>query len=222
MESNINNMVYIYGLYSSLDRDNVRYIGYTSNLNKRKNEHIQESKYLKYHRHKWIQNVLKNNGIIKMSIISCIDYDKKEEEEIKIIKLLREQGANLTNGNDGGRGGINPTKEVRNKLSLSKIGNTWNVGRKPSINNLNALKIANRKFNEQDIINIYKLYNEGYSGNYISKLYKSKRQTIYSILFGNSYNDIRIKYNLQILRTNKYNNERKNQTSSTIRTTVSI
>jgi hypothetical protein len=72
----------IYALYSSSNLEEIRYIGYSCEPIIRYKKHLRESKYLKYHRHKWIQKELKENFQINLEILGC--YKQKEKYNLKI------------------------------------------------------------------------------------------------------------------------------------------
>lgn len=134
---------YIYGLYSSENPELIRYIGYTYNPDKRMKEHIKESKYMLYRKHNWIQGVLKDGFTIGMNILRCVPYNSIGVFETEVILLYKSFGADLVNGNNGGiGGGKSPSKETRRKISESKKGNTWNKGRKPYKNQFDEIKIS--------------------------------------------------------------------------------
>lgn len=118
---------YIYGLYST-NNNEIKYIGYSVEPIIRFKKHIRESKKLMYYRHKWIQSELVKGYEIKMIILKTCKEEDLGKYEIEEIKFYKKLGNKLTNGNDGGVGGINPTKEVREKLRISKLGNKYSLG----------------------------------------------------------------------------------------------
>lgn len=97
-------MYFIYALYSSLEPNNFRYIGYTKKpLKIRLREHLSESKNLVSHKHKWIQKHLKNNGEIKIELLETInDIFQAKDREIRLIEIYKELGFKLVNGTNGG------------------------------------------------------------------------------------------------------------------------
>jgi len=58
----------------------------------------------------------------------CSREENAFDLERGIIKCLKKAGVKITNFTDGGEGCSNPTAETRAKISLAKIGNTWNKG----------------------------------------------------------------------------------------------
>lgn len=227
---------YIYGLYSTSD-NLIRYIGYSHDPNARFKQHITNSKYFKYRKCKWIQSELKSNSTIKLEILRCVNSKDVFNAEIETIALYKSFGANLTNGNIGGKGGTSPNKEVREKIRLAKLGNQYGKGIVKNSENIESirkrmtgrivnvetcLKISksklgkpakNRLFNEEQIINIFKLYNEYKSPLEISELTGFNKKTIITLLYTSTYLDIKSKFNLkrEVKRENgiiKFNNLR--------------
>lgn len=215
---------YIYGLHTNVNKE-VRYIGYTQEPRIRLLKHIRESKLNLYHRHKWIQKELKLGNKIEMEIIGLYPIEYISNKEIETIKLFKSFGAKLVNGNSGGIGGTKPSLEVREKLRLSKIGNTWNIGRKRSKESIEAgrLKMKGKKrteehnrnlakalkgkiskariLNDETIINIFKSFNEKLSIVKISEKYKLTESTISNVLYTeNCYKNIKERYKLCRIR----------------------
>ncbi len=230
-------LIYIYGLSSSLDKGNIRYVGYTNNPQKRRCDHVTESRALKTHRHKWVRSVVENGGKLLISILRETTEEYKGEAETETILLFKSFGANLVNANNGGIGGKCPSEETRKKISLGKMGNTWNKGRTPS--NINILREANRRpkteqaklnmskarlgkrtkkrlIKDDMIVEMYKLYNEGKAFDEIVELLKIKRSTLSNVFYSKAYyKDVKEKYNLKLnrpkLQGDKYNNYKTKQ-----------
>lgn len=108
----------IYGLYDpTLPESVIRYVGYTSQtLDRRLVEHVCESAAkAKSHRHKWIRSLVSRGvkpAIVTLEIVTAETW--RERECFWIASLL-----NLVNGTAGGEGLINPTQEVRDRISKS-------------------------------------------------------------------------------------------------------
>lgn len=210
---------YIYGLYST-SNNIIRYVGYSHSPYVRHKNHLKESKLLKYRRHKWIQSELSKGFTINTEILRCVPLSQVSKAEIETILLYKSFGADLVNGNNGGIGGISPTKEVREKLRISKLGNKYGVGVVKSKENRDAIskrmtgrivttetrqKQSNhmlgrpsktRKFTEEQVVNIFKLYNEGKTGRELGITYNVNFKTIHTLLHTSSYSNIKLKYNL--------------------------
>lgn len=125
---NMNTKVtYIYGL---LDENNVvKYVGKSDNPKKRFNEHIIESKkYKKTHKQRWIFDQIKNNKVINIKIIECVDYNIWGDREKYWINKFGLD--NLTNYELGGKGGKPksnwlPFTESRNIVRLLLLRNVF-------------------------------------------------------------------------------------------------
>lgn len=111
----------IYGLVDP-DTLQIRYIGKAKNLVIRITNHFKESK-LKYitHKNNWIKFLLSSNKFPKIIILEKCTEESLNKCEIKWIKFYREQGANLTNGTDGGDGGRLVGNSLE-KMRKSKTG----------------------------------------------------------------------------------------------------
>jgi predicted GIY-YIG superfamily endonuclease len=122
----------IYGLVDPRTNE-LRYIGYTSTLQKRYRNHMQkkclEAKSYKNH---WIKSLLKEN--IKPEMIIIEKYETASElpqAEIDAIAYYRYIGCDLTNGNEGGDGG------QRGRIP-------WNKGKKHSEETKAKIGLANK------------------------------------------------------------------------------
>ncbi len=119
----MNNIFYIYGLYSTEDRI-IKYIGYTSDLEKRLIEHkkdVNRSK-IKTYKKNWINKCIKKGFDIDLLIIDISDNKLQvcEMERYYINNYLLNNKV-LVNGTLGGDGGI-MTEESKLKLSISSNG----------------------------------------------------------------------------------------------------
>jgi len=135
-------MALIYGLSSSCEPGNIRYVGKTTNLDKRLKRHL--SKYcLKddTYKNRWIKTELKKGHQIHISLLERVLDENWEECEIKWIKTLKKQGFNLTNGTEGGEGLMLDSREVIDKRNETK-----------KKNNLEAKKIEIKKFKIKESI----------------------------------------------------------------------
>lgn len=123
----------IYGLYSSLDADcRIRYVGYTSKaLERRVVEHLSEAKKRRCRRHKWINSVIRSGGSVLGVVLEACDAANWQERERAWIERL--SANDLVNGTAGGEGLINPTEDVRArisaKVSQALVGNQFRKGR---------------------------------------------------------------------------------------------
>lgn len=105
----------------------IRYIGKADNPKRRLQFHLSEAKNTKRKSHKlnWLRILLKNEQKPVLRIVDNeIPVDKWEWYEQQHIKLAKEIGCKLTNGTDGGEGGIGckHSDETRMKISLANKG----------------------------------------------------------------------------------------------------
>lgn len=95
-------------IYTLIDpiTNEVRYVGKTTNLSKRLNRHINESKKsTTSHKKAWIKGLLKNGLKPKLEVIDeILENDDWKFWEIYWIEQLRAWGFKLTNETEGGDG----------------------------------------------------------------------------------------------------------------------
>lgn len=120
-------------IYTLHDPDTlcVRYCGVTSkSLSTRLSVHISKAKLGdKSHRSSWIRSVLARGLSPKILLVETVDEKSWPERERFWIKHFRDaMGCDLVNSCDGGFGTLNPSMDVRMKLSSA------NTGKKHSIN----------------------------------------------------------------------------------------
>lgn len=124
----------IYGLYASVDEVGfplIRYVGYTSKtLKTRLIQHLSEArKGFQSHRCKWIRSVVSKGEFPKILLLETVNEENWSERERFWIARF---GVRLTNDTAGGDGLINPSIEVRNRISrkVSKLlkGNSRRSG----------------------------------------------------------------------------------------------
>lgn len=124
-----------YNLYLLKDPTNgdIKYIGYTKNsLSQRLEEHIYEGKRCvldgkkRYHYYKafWVRSLLLKNLIPIIELIKTeSDINKIKQSEILFIKKFKDLGYKLTNLTPGGDGNSSPSKETKDKIRMSLLGN---------------------------------------------------------------------------------------------------
>lgn len=107
--------VTVYGLASSED-GKIRYVGQTTNsLSTRLRAHKTERPNT--YKARWIRSVHRNGFSV---VCFVIDRDAEwNETEIRLIAWYRKNGARLTNATSGGEGILNPSAEVRAKISAA-------------------------------------------------------------------------------------------------------
>jgi hypothetical protein len=120
----------IYSLHD--ENGNLRNIGMTTkSLEERLKGHLKEAqKGGKNHRCCWIRSMLKRGFAPTIELITEVQEINGAKAEIAYIAYYRKKGFNLVNSTRGGDGLVNPTKEVRQRMSESHKGQiTWNKGR---------------------------------------------------------------------------------------------
>jgi hypothetical protein len=112
----------IYFLLDPLTRE-VRYVGMTVySLKDRLNGHLRYKG--KDHKSYWIKS-LKDRGLIpEIVLVKTVSIDDRADEEQKMIGIMRDLGARLTNSTKGGVGalGYKHSAEAKDRMSRSKKG----------------------------------------------------------------------------------------------------
>ena len=147
----------VYGLIDPISK-NLRYIGFTSNPQRRlANHHIPSKLQELNHKNNWIKSLIKNGQQAEMIVIQ--EYETSTElpdAEIFWYQYFKMQGAELTNDPDfiGGPTlfGKKLSEEHKNKLSLAHKGKklTDEHKQKISVSNKGKTKI----FSEEHIKNL--------------------------------------------------------------------
>lgn len=102
--------------------NNKQYVGLTEkSIIERFEQHIKLSKNGKYYLHNAIKKYGKDNFIIE-EIEKCNSIDELKQREIYWIKKLNSKTPNGYNMTDGGDGLLNPSSEIREKMSKAKKG----------------------------------------------------------------------------------------------------
>lgn len=123
----------IYGLHAG---DGViRYIGYTTLTPKQRlGRHLLPSRLVgSSHKVRWIlANGRESIKIVVIEYYTDIPLQDLKQREISCIAEARQSGADLVNGTDGGEGtmGYVMPVERRKAIGASKVGNTYNLGKK--------------------------------------------------------------------------------------------
>jgi len=83
----------------------IRYVGKTTNVKKRLNKHLNESKHsTKSHKKAWINGLLKLDLLPLIEVIDEVPMDDWQFWEMYWISQMKTWGFNLTNHTDGGEG----------------------------------------------------------------------------------------------------------------------
>lgn len=109
-------MVYIYGLYSSDDTTQIRYIGKAKNPKDRLRRHLQESN-LKHdtHKNRWIKKCIEAGHTVNVVVVDQVQEEDWEALERFWISKYTSDGFRLTNSTLGGDGIITDGNEVIQK-----------------------------------------------------------------------------------------------------------
>lgn len=149
--------VFIYSLHDP-ETGHLRYVGKAKDLQKRLKGHLQASEVC--HR----TNLLKSWKTRGLKPLQFVVAEVPELEwpkwEIFYIARAKELGFDLVNGNAGGKGGQSPSKDTRDKIRASKLGEkNPNFGKKLSPDSIAkrsaAVRGIKRKpFSEAHIANL--------------------------------------------------------------------
>lgn len=171
-------ITYIYILVDPLT-DEIRYVGKTNNLAKRRTYHfsITVQSKLRCHVSRWLTKIL-NQGLRPL----MIEIDKVEGDwewcEKYWIEQFKIWGCNLTNHSIGGGGttGWQPSEEFRKKQSILKMGrkvpqNVINdfIHRIKGNSFTKGEKNRNAKITEIDVVKICEMLNKGVKSVIIAK-----------------------------------------------------
>lgn len=101
----------------------VRYIGKADAPEKRLQRHLRyNSIKTETHLGRWLRSLVSKGKIPALIVLAEVPRDSWQEEEIRYIRSARILGLNLTNGTDGGEGGLNPTPETVRHMHESHLG----------------------------------------------------------------------------------------------------
>ena len=143
-------MFFIYYLTSELDDYNPRYIGYTTNIEKRLKEHIKGRNSEKSHKSNWIKSIY-NKGIKptihQIELVNTIE--EALDKEIFYISEYKEK-YNLTNSTSGGEVSKTFTDEVRVRISNTlkeyyKNNDNWCKGKKYKLSEESRLSMLEKQ-----------------------------------------------------------------------------
>lgn len=96
-------IIFIYGLIDPRTSE-IRYIGYTPDLDKRLRYHIKDSKKEHNHKANWIKQLLREGLKPEITILQEVPYNQWAIAEMAWIRLGWEEGWPLTNDTEGGGG----------------------------------------------------------------------------------------------------------------------
>ena len=139
----------IYVLFDTRSPGDIRYVGVTTKtLEKRLRGHL-ESTSRNTHRSAWINKVIGSGGSIGIQEVDRCQESEWQSKEREWISYYREAGYDLVNSTDGGRGVLNPSGAVRDKISksmsIAKRGNTNRLGTKTSPDGVENMRRAQKE-----------------------------------------------------------------------------
>lgn len=172
-----------YYIYALETNDRIFYIGKTNNPKVRLRKHKSESKLKRTYKENLINNILINGGEIKLSIIDIVSDGDEDFYEIYWISQFKQWGFklyNLTDGGEGGNcfGGRKHSNETKEKLRIIKFKQLELYG--PII--LRGEMNGRSKLNGEEVLNIRRLKEMGYSYNKIAIKYGVSKTTIIDIV----------------------------------------
>lgn len=109
--------VFVYTLADPRDAESVRYVGICLNPRRRLASHLSQCERGRTRRANWVRKVKRAGLVPVMAIVEEVDGPDWGARERAWIVRLRGQGYDLVNANEGGRGGLNPSAETRQKMS---------------------------------------------------------------------------------------------------------
>jgi group I intron endonuclease len=138
---------FIYALLDPIEKQEFHiYIGKSDNPYRRFYEHLKDQDGT--HKTYWIQSLLKIGYNPDLQILEQCNQNNWEEREKEWIKFYRNIEWNIVNETEGGEGLYNPTKEVRQKISIAHLGKkTW-LGKHHSEES--KIKIGKSKLNNKN------------------------------------------------------------------------
>jgi hypothetical protein len=218
--------IYIYGLWSPIEKKtlrNVRYIGKSNNPKRRLSEHIRTSKKKNYAVSKWIRTLIKKNLKPVMKVIEVCDLDSWQTYEKMYINYFKESGYTNRDLLNIGLGG---EKDLVNHSGYNEGFRNYNFKKRKKIiryklnGELNKIydyirEVENDNLLYTPILNTLKKRNIIYSQNYLWCYYADDYKT--EINLPKYYKRLRFKKIFgdvypELFKELKYNsNEEKNK-----------
>lgn len=184
-------------IYELIDPKNgvTRYIGKTNNIDLRFDGHIRNRFKYTSHKNNWIKQLLSEDLKPIINVIDEVPINEWPFWERYWIAQYKAWGFNLTNSTDGGEGLLNPTKEIREKISKGNMG-------KPS-------PFKNKKHTKEGLIKksenmIGKNLGKKYKSNNINQHTLRKQKPVFKIDLNNNILDSYTSIKEAALKNNLY------------------
>lgn len=119
-------MYKLYVIYSTKDFK-VKYVGITKRSTEvRLKDHLKNIYRLKTYKDKWMISCLNDGYDIRIKTVRCCNTSEEVNlAEINLISYLLSKNYKLTNSTAGGDGILNPSNDVRKKISESRKRYKW-------------------------------------------------------------------------------------------------
>lgn len=113
----------IYGLFDPLT-ESLRYVGATSNHVKRFASHLKDSRRRKTRVGIWVHDLIQSDCLPVIGVLEETSNTEWQAAEKRWIAALKDDGVDLLNSTDGGRGcpGIKFSDEALKKMSEARLG----------------------------------------------------------------------------------------------------
>jgi len=187
----MNDVTYIY-ILSDPDTNEIRYVGKTTNIKRRYNQHKNNIKS-NTHKENWIKKLIESGKLPILTVIDEVNSEDWQFWEIYWISQIKTWGFKLTNGNDGGYGGI-CSEETKRKISEKNKGNKYRLGckhsdiarmnmsiaqkgKKKNIESINKMAMSNYK--KIDIEKVKEEYEKGLSYEEVGIIFNLSASKIY-------------------------------------------
>ena len=180
-----------YLIYSLEFNGDIFYVGKTTNPKHRLNKHRKESIYKRTHKEKMINKILSNGGDITLSILDIVNIGEEDYWEKYWISQIKCWGIKLYNGTNGGEGGDHWTGKSHTeetKLKLREI--RYKQIEKNGVTRCPGSKNGRSKLKEDDVLEIRKLKNSGYSYGKLSLKYNVSKTAIIRVVKRKSWQHI--------------------------------
>ena len=115
------NQMLVYGLFDP-ETGRIRYVGKSVSGMRRPKQHVQPNRLVGgTHKVRWVQSLLKRGLQPVIQVLSkCSSIEELVSKEVALIKMLKEDGEDLTNLTEGGDGTCGYVKSEKTKRKISE------------------------------------------------------------------------------------------------------